>query len=160
MTIRYFLLTAAVALALAAPAAIDGAHAQQQMQGSTTVPSGALTEGRLGANQFFAKKLIGMNVYEPGNREIGDIEDLVIERDGRISAAIVSIGGALGLGERHVALPLSQLSIDGNRAVTNMTREQLAQAPRFTYQRGQDHRSVGSGTTVPPTPAPAQPMPR
>jgi hypothetical protein len=157
MTLPRLLATAAAVLALSVPAAFDEASAQQQAQGSTTVPAGALSTSRLGPNQFLAGKMIGMHLFEPGNRKLGEIEDLVIERDGRVSAAIVSVGGALGIGEKHVAIPLSQLSVDNDRALTSQTREQLAQAPRFDYDRRRDRREVGSGGTGAPIPVPGLP---
>jgi hypothetical protein len=45
------------------------------------------------------------NVYNPSEQKIGKISDVLVEKDGRIAAFIVSVGGFLGMGEKHVAVP-------------------------------------------------------
>ena len=49
-------------------------------------------------------------VYDPSESKIGKIEDLVIDRDGKLVAAIISVGGFLGMGEKDVAVPFNSLA--------------------------------------------------
>src|SRR5260221_353843 len=81
-----------------------------------------------------ASRIIGSTVYGPDDKSIGDVHDLIIERDGRVSQAVLSVGGFLGIGEKHVAVPIGELKYgkDGHPTV-NLTKVQLQQAPKFEY---------------------------
>ncbi len=62
---------------------------------------------------------------------IGEIEDLVIDQDGRVMGVVAEIGGFLDVGDRHVMLPMDDVRIvrSGGEAhyVTRLTEEQLEQ---------------------------------
>jgi sporulation protein YlmC with PRC-barrel domain len=45
------------------------------------------------------------NVYDPGDNKIGEIMDVLVDREGKITALIVGAGGFLGMGEKDVAVP-------------------------------------------------------
>jgi sporulation protein YlmC with PRC-barrel domain len=62
------------------------------------------------ADQWRASKLIGLNVYNDSSEKIGDISELIVDRDGKLEAVVVGVGGFLGLGEHDVAIPYSQIS--------------------------------------------------
>lgn len=59
--------------------------------------------------------LIGQPVYVAtggdGREAIGDISDVLMTPEGRMTMALVGVGGFLGVGERTVALPLDELTI-------------------------------------------------
>jgi hypothetical protein len=73
--------------------------------------------------QWLASKLIGTTVVGPNNESIGDVNDVLMERDGRAAAVIVGVGGFLGIGEKDVAVPFSQLEFTsrGSNASTAHT---------------------------------------
>jgi len=77
--------------------------------------------------------LIGMRVQGGQDEKIGKIDDLVIDESGRISAAVISIGGFLGIGDKVVAVPWQKVRLDGvgKGALLEMTREELVSAPEF-----------------------------
>jgi sporulation protein YlmC with PRC-barrel domain len=114
--------------------------------------------------QWRARKMMGLNVYNNDNEKIGDIAELILDRSGKVEAVVVGAGGFLGIGERDVAVPYSQItwvfapvgqvrastgatsttsepansnSRSGypDHAVLNMTKEQLKEAPAFKYSR-------------------------
>jgi sporulation protein YlmC with PRC-barrel domain len=62
------------------------------------------------AGQWRASKLIGLYVYNDASEKIGDISELIVDRDGKLEAVVVGVGGFLGLGEHDVAIPYSQIS--------------------------------------------------
>ena len=49
-------------------------------------------------------------VYDQGNSKIGDIEDVLVDHDGKVSALIIGVGGFLGMARQHcgVLLPMHQ----------------------------------------------------
>src|ERR1700719_3908670 len=61
------------------------------------------------AGQWRISKLIGLNVYNNDNEKIGDISELITDRSGKLDAVVVGAGGFLGIGERDVAIPYSQI---------------------------------------------------
>ncbi|MGQ3356153.1 MAG: PRC-barrel domain-containing protein [Phreatobacter sp.] len=71
---------------------------------------------------------------------IGTISDLVVGADGRISHAVLGVGGFLGIGEKNVALPLNQVRLmrqsDGTLiGFVTSTKAQLQEMPNFTASR-------------------------
>ena len=54
-------------------------------------------------------KMISLNVYNNNNEKIGDINELITDSSGKIDAVVIGVGGFLGMGERNVGLPWSQL---------------------------------------------------
>jgi sporulation protein YlmC with PRC-barrel domain len=56
-----------------------------------------------------ASKLVGLNVYNDKNESLGSINDLLTDKDGNIKAAVIGVGGFLGVGEHLVAVPLDKI---------------------------------------------------
>ncbi|MDI6836423.1 MAG: PRC-barrel domain-containing protein [Rhizobiaceae bacterium] len=107
------------------------------------------TETQVSANEF-----IGQPIYNGENESIGDINDLIIEEKGGIVAAVVGVGGFLGIGEKDVAVPMDKITItheaDSNdlKLTTMETADALKAAPEF--QTLDDQKSA-SDTTMTPT---------
>src|ERR1700686_5591583 len=59
--------------------------------------------------QWRSSKLIGVNVYNDNNEKIGDIEELIVDKSGKIDNVVLGVGGFLGLGEHYVAVPMGKL---------------------------------------------------
>jgi len=90
------------------------------------------------ADEWRSSKLVGLTVYNSANEKVGDINDLVLGPDGKISNAVIGVGGFLGLGEKLVAVAFSDLQLnrdaDGTMRVTiNSTKEALESAPDYKY---------------------------
>lgn len=84
-------------------------------------------------------KVEGTKVYDPMGEHIGSIERILVEkRSGKVSYAVLSFGGFLGMGHEHYPLPWSKLNYDeslGGYRV-DVTKAQLEGAPR--YEREED----------------------
>jgi len=61
------------------------------------------------SGQWRSSKLIGVNVYNSQNEKIGDISDMLIDRNGKIQTVVLAVGGFLGMGEHLVAVKFDQL---------------------------------------------------
>ena len=90
------------------------------------------------ADEWRSTKLVGLSVYNSANERVGDINDLILGPDGKISNAVIGVGGFLGLGEKLVAVAFSDLQLnrdaDGTMRVTiNSSKEALESAPDFKY---------------------------
>jgi sporulation protein YlmC with PRC-barrel domain len=56
-----------------------------------------------------ASKVVGLNVYNEQNENVGSINDLLMDKSGSVKAAVISVGGFLGMGSRYVALPYDKI---------------------------------------------------
>lgn len=79
------------------------------------------------------------SVYDPSDNKIGDVDDVLIDKEGRVTAIIIGVGGFLGMGEKDVAVPFSSVraSEKNNKwyLVLNTNKEALKAAPGFTYDK-------------------------
>ena len=88
------------------------------------------------AGQWSAGQFIGQGVTNQAGENIGDINDVLFDKTGRISTAVIGVGGFLGIGEKSVAVPFGDLSFTadsaGKRVVTvALSKERLQAAPAF-----------------------------
>jgi len=78
-------------------------------------------------------------VYDQSNSKIGDVSDLLVQKDGKITAAMVGVGGVLGIAEKDVAVPFDALQVKAKDnevyLVINTTKDALKSAPGFKYDR-------------------------
>lgn len=91
-----------------------------------------------------SSKVVGLDIYNGSNQDVGQIKDIAMNPNGRTQAYIVSVGGFLGLGEHYVAVNPSSVKVsynDGDKkwhASMNATADQLKAAPEFKYAGKQD----------------------
>jgi sporulation protein YlmC with PRC-barrel domain len=78
-------------------------------------------------------------VYDPQNNRIGDVDDVLMTPDGRVSALVIGVGGFLGIGEKHVVVPFNALKAENKdnkvTLVINSSKDELKAAPGFKYDR-------------------------
>jgi PRC-barrel domain len=55
------------------------------------------------------------------NEDIGEVGDVLIDRNGQVRAVVVDVGGFLGIGETHVAIPMQQVQFRSGRQNANTT---------------------------------------
>jgi len=128
------LFLAAAPLAYAQPVARD-----------TTVAM-VSSSGIIQSDQIRASKMIGSSVYDVQNRDIGKVQDVILNPDGRVAAVIVDVGTFLGMGGKDVAVHLSDIKADNNRLTLDMTKEQLQQAQNYQLE----NPDTGAGSTTSP----------
>ena len=79
-----------------------------------------------------ARKVIGTNVKDSTGQKLGEVEDIVLDKQSnQIMFAIVGFGGVLGMGEKFHPVPWSTLNYDSGEDsyVVNLSKEQLKAAP-------------------------------
>jgi len=118
-------------------------------------------------DQWLASKFKGTDVLGPDDQKIGDISDILFDKDGKIEAYVVGVGGFLGVGSKEVALPPSAFKVvkgENNQAdklKVSMNKDELKSAANFEPYNP-PRMTTGSGATgsgmAPRTPAaPANP---
>ena len=106
------LLTTALITAPALAQATNPAPNANQPPGRTQANQGAhqgqfLTQES--PNQWRGSKLVGLAVYGPNNERIGDINEVLLNQNGKVDAVVIGVGGFLGIGEKDVAVPFSEV---------------------------------------------------
>ena len=109
-------------------------------------------------DQLLASKFKGTDVVGTDNAKIGDVSDILFDKNGKIDAFVVSVGGFLGIGAKDVALAPSAFQMvpgDPNSATdkspklkTSMTKDQLKEAANFEPYK-EPSRTTGSGGGAP-----------
>ncbi|MGH7047215.1 MAG: PRC-barrel domain-containing protein [Stellaceae bacterium] len=140
-------ITAAVAALFMAAAPLAWAQASSASVQDSNVGMTNPTGTAIQSNQFRASKMIGSDVYDTQNQNIGSVKDLIIDKDGRVAAAVVAVGGGfLDSNGKNVAVPLADIKSDNNRLTLNMTKNQIKEAQNYDMTNS----NTGAGTTTSP----------
>ena len=86
-----------------------------------------------------ASKLIGLDVQSPEDKKVGDIGEVVLDKDGQVEGVVVDVGGFLGIATHPVLLDWKDVTLasrDGkDQAVVNLTKEKLEQMPAYEVSK-------------------------
>jgi hypothetical protein len=109
---------------------------------TTRAPAG---EKMMLKGNWRASKLIGLDVYNEANEKLGDINELIVDKDGKINAVVIGVGGFLGMGEHDIAVSMDKLKFVETPVRTSTApaerRDTTAAAPATT--------SAPASTTAP-----------
>jgi sporulation protein YlmC with PRC-barrel domain len=108
------------------------APAEQSKQAATPPPTDAIIPQQA-ATDMRADKLLGMRVYNMSGDEVGKVDDILFDKDGKISGVVLSVGGVFGIGSKAVGLVWKELDVSPQRDVIQIgySKEQLEVAPEF-----------------------------
>jgi sporulation protein YlmC with PRC-barrel domain len=102
--------------------------------------------------QLLASNFKGTDVVGTDDKKIGDVTDILFDKDGKIEAYVVSVGGFLGMGAKEVALAPSAFDVvpDKNGGVDklrlSMSQDQLKEAQNFKPYAPPHATTTGSST--------------
>jgi sporulation protein YlmC with PRC-barrel domain len=78
-------------------------------------------------------------VYDPKETKIGDIEDVLLDKSGKVTGLVLGVGGFLGAGEKDVIVPFSAVKSTKKNdkwwLTLDETKDDLKKAPGFTYDK-------------------------
>jgi len=119
-------------------AATVGAAAAQEPKSATGSTAQILSS--IPNNSATVTHWYKQSVYDPSDSKIGEIEDVLLDKEGKAEALIVGVGGFLGMGEKHVAVPFNAVKTttkNDNKwyLVMNSTKDALKNASGFKYDR-------------------------
>jgi sporulation protein YlmC with PRC-barrel domain len=117
----------------------ERAWTQTPTEPSMTEPPATQTLTSLSGDALPVSDYYNQSVYDRQDNEIGDVNDILLDKDGKVSAVIIGVGGFLGTGEKNVAVPFTALKItekDGRRyLVMDTTKDALEKAPGYAFDR-------------------------
>ena len=79
------------------------------------------TAPRTAGNTWRASKLKGLNVYNEQNEKLGDINEILIDKSGKIDGVVIGVGGFLGMGEHDIKVDMSKLKFVDEPVRTSST---------------------------------------
>lgn len=100
------------------------ANAQTAQSTDRTTPAVAASKSGdklMFKGQWRASKLMGLDVYNDANEKLGDINELILDKDGKISAVVIGVGGFLGMGEHDIAVSMDKLKFKEEAVRTSAT---------------------------------------
>ncbi|WP_458760484.1 PRC-barrel domain-containing protein [Afipia sp. TerB] len=141
------------AAALLGTALMGGsAFAQSATTPSTSSPSATAPSSTTPAasSQSFsddwrASKIIGLSVYNESNEKLGSISELVVDKSGKIAAAVIGVGGFLGVGQHDIAVNFDQLKFMDEPVKASTASNTTPAAPGGSGMSGSSS-TVGSST--------------
>ncbi len=137
-----------VVAALLSAAVISGqAYAQSVQPADRGSPSATHsdTNKMMLKGQWRSSKLIGINVYNDANEKLGDINELIVDKNGKVNAVVIGVGGFLGMGEHDIAVSMDKLKF-----VEEPVRTSAAPTPRDTTVRDTTVRDTTTGAAIAP----------
>ncbi|MBR0925139.1 sporulation protein YlmC with PRC-barrel domain [Bradyrhizobium ottawaense] len=139
-----------LAVALLSTAVIGGAAFAQSPQPADRAAPAATAQPAdkmMLKDNWRASKLMGLNVYNEANEKLGDINELLVDKSGKINAVVIGIGGFLGMGEHDIAVSMDKLkfveepvrtSSTGNSTTTRETTTTGAASTSTTNRNTND----------------------
>ena len=116
----------------AAPAATTaGAHEKMALKGN-----------------WRASKLVGLDVYNEANEKLGDVNELILDKNGKVSAVVIGVGGFLGMGEHDIAVTMDKLKF-----VEEPVRTSSTAPATTTRETTTKEATTGAATTTSTTTA-------
>jgi sporulation protein YlmC with PRC-barrel domain len=123
------------------------AYAQSPQPADKAAPaatSAGAQEKMMLKGNWRASKLMGLDVYNEANEKLGDINELILDKNGKVAAVVIGVGGFLGMGEHDIAVSMDKLKfieepVRTSSTATTTTKD-TATAPRET--------TTGAATTT------------
>lgn len=110
------LVLATLSASLLAGAAIAQTGAPNPPSSSTGTAPAATTQSKnqetnlAGQGKWRASKLMGVDIYGPDDKKVGDVTEVIVDKTGKIEMVTVGVGGFLGIGAKDVAIPFDQVT--------------------------------------------------
>jgi hypothetical protein len=123
----------------AQPEAKPAPPAPEAAQPMPSAPKGAEKMTAVPGDSVSVTDYYKQNVYDASDNTIGEISDVLLDKDGHVTAVMLSVGGFLGLGAKYVSVPFNALRMtekDGKRyLVMDTTKDALTSAPGYQYDK-------------------------
>jgi len=135
------------AIALLSTALVSSAaYAQTAQPADRAAPaatkSPASSEKMMLKGKWRVSKLMGLDVYNEANEKLGDVNELILDKDGKVSAVVIGVGGFLGMGEHDIAVTMDKLKFIEEPVRTSST------APATTTRETTTGTSTAPATTT------------
>jgi sporulation protein YlmC with PRC-barrel domain len=99
---------------------------------ATPPPSDAVISAQ-SDGEVRADQLIGMTVYNAEGEKVGSVHDILLDKEGKATGVVLSVGGVLGVGAKSVGLTWKEIDVkpEQQQVQINYSKDQLEAAPDF-----------------------------
>jgi sporulation protein YlmC with PRC-barrel domain len=123
-------------------------HAQNQQQ--TGNPAGRAELGSwevamLYPNGWSAREMLGAEVRGENGDEIGEVQDIIVERNGTVDRIVVEVGGFLDLGDQHIGVPWKDAKIGQDMAFVQVPLREVRDGTYSLFGRVPQGEQVTAG---------------
>lgn len=104
------------------------------------------------------EKLLGMKVVNPAGEEVGIVDDIVFDKDGKVSGLVIEAGGLMGIGGKPIGVAWRDVgsALTSNVIRISLTKDDIDSAPPF---KASDENSKTQAPRQPVGLVPLQPDP-
>ena len=106
---------------------------------ATTALAASETLKTVPADSWTVTNYYKQAVYDPKEVKIGDVDDVLVDKQGKVTALIVGVGGFLGMGEKDVAVPFNAIKMakknDKWWLTMDATKDSLKEATGYKYDK-------------------------
>ena len=101
-----------------------------------------------------SRDIIGTKIKNAEGKDIGEVDSLIVDpQSGKVTHAVVGLGGVLGVGEKKVVVPWSDLKMAGThergrKASIVMDQAKLDSAPRYERSARAERSPSASPSTM------------
>jgi sporulation protein YlmC with PRC-barrel domain len=100
---------------------------------------GATTMSAAPSESWTVTNYYKQSVYDPKESKIGDVDDVLVDKSGKVTGLVIGVGGFLGAGEKDVIVPFTAVKTakknDKWWLTLDQTKDDLKSAPGFTYDK-------------------------
>jgi sporulation protein YlmC with PRC-barrel domain len=109
------------AAVIAGSAYAQTAQPTDRAPAATTAPMANSTAKMALKGNWRVSKLMGLDVYNEANEKLGDINELILDKSGKVAAVVIGVGGFLGMGEHDIAVSMDKLKFVEEAMKTSAT---------------------------------------
>jgi sporulation protein YlmC with PRC-barrel domain len=133
-------------LATAAMAQTPSTSPATTTPSATTTAPAADTSSHQG--EWRASKVVGLKIYNDANESLGSVNDMLMDKEGKIKAVVIGVGGFLGVGEHYVAIPYEKIKWE-TEPVKSSTASNTGTGTGAMGSRPSGTTTTGAATTAP-----------
>ncbi len=97
------------------------------------MPSSSYGEAK--KDTILASQIMNADVFDSQQKRIGEVDDMIIRRSGRVKQLTVEFGGFFDIGDKLVALSFKRFNLKDGKVVLDATEKQLERKSAFSYYR-------------------------
>ena len=79
------------------------------------------------------------DVYDPSQSKVGSVDDVLVDKSGKVTGLVIGVGGFLGAGEKDVIVPFNAVKTEKKNdkwwLTLDQTKDDLKKASGFTYDK-------------------------
>ena len=132
------------------PASENTEAAADEADAAAVAASGKV-EQQQAENELRIDWITDATVNSPDGNAIGEINDVIVDAEaGTMKAAVIGVGGFLGIGEKQIAVPWDQLTInyDAQQISSDLTQEEAEAAPEYVFREQEAAPDAMAGGTT------------